>query len=84
MNTTNINEQKAKAASSSLTNSAGRSVLSSMISACRRGEQGHSLYFTNTLCHMDMKGNMIASGPMSYTFCTGKSSARFLHMEPKN
>ena len=39
----------------------------------------------NTLCHMDMmRGNMIASGPMSYTLYTGKSSARFLHMEPKN
>ena len=85
MNTTNINEQKAKATSSSLTNSVGWSVLSSMMSACRRGEKGHSLYFTNMLCHMDMmKGNMIASGPMSYTFCTGKSSARFLHMESKN
>ena len=84
MNTTTISEQKAKATSCSLTNSAGRSVPSS-ISAYRRGEQGHSPYFTNTLCHTDMmKGNMIASGPMSYTLCTGKSSARFLHMEPEN
>ena len=85
MNTTTIDEQKAKATSCSLTNSAGRSMLSSMISAHRRGEQGHSPYFTNMLCHMDMmRGNMSASGPMSYTLCTGKSSARFLHMEPKD
>ena len=62
MNTTTIDEQKAKATSCSLTNSAGRSMLSSMISAHRRGEQGHSPYFTNMLCHMDMmRGNMIAS-----------------------